>query len=150
MFTLQPAGVYHSQPYSSAPFTSSASAPTPSRSSSLQAFAQGQKSELAGVRLELEEAQRGGRDAHLRLRGLEGQLLAAQGECSKLNSQVSKMERRAEGYREELQGLQAMHEVLQSEHTAGGQGGVGGTARWRQLWLRLFCGAGCQAARLHP
>lgn len=40
------------------------------------------------MRLELEESQRGGRDSQVRLRGLEEQLLAAQGECSKLNSQV--------------------------------------------------------------
>lgn len=37
---------------------------------------------------ELEESHRSGRDSQLRLRGLEEQLLAAQGESSKLNSQV--------------------------------------------------------------
>ncbi len=37
---------------------------------------------------ELEESHRSGRDGQLRMRGLEEQLLAAQDDCSKLNSQV--------------------------------------------------------------
>lgn len=40
------------------------------------------------MQAELGASQAGGRSAQARLRGLEEQLLAAQGECSKLNSQV--------------------------------------------------------------
>lgn len=54
----------------------------------LQAFAEGQKREVEGLRRELEESQRCGRDGQARLRGLEEQLLAAQDACGKANSQV--------------------------------------------------------------
>lgn len=60
----------------------------PSHRPAPQAFAEGQKQQLAAVQAELGASQAGGRQAQARLRGLEEQLLAAQGECSKLNSQV--------------------------------------------------------------
>lgn len=46
------------------------------------------------VHRELEESHRSGRDSQLRMRGLEERLLAAQDECSKLNSQVRGRQRR--------------------------------------------------------
>ncbi|KAL4436509.1 hypothetical protein ABPG75_003648 [Micractinium tetrahymenae] len=84
----------------------------------LQAFAEAQKRDLAAVRSELEDSQRSGREGQHRLRGLEEQLLAAQDACGKANSQVTKFERKCAAYREELRSLQAMHDALQSEHTA--------------------------------
>lgn len=42
--------------------------------------------------------------------------------------QVTKMERKCAAYREELRSLQAMHDGLQSEHTAGGRGDGGSWA----------------------
>ena len=54
----------------------------------LQAFAEGQKRELAELRRAAEEGRRGSRAGQARVRALEGELLAAQDARSKLDSQV--------------------------------------------------------------